>query len=299
MPIPDTESECAMPIRSLSSAVKLGTALRYLIDAKAGEPICERGENGHILQNIEKVIELITLYDLKTVVEVKGYEKLVKFLGTLDRNNKEAVLSAEQATSLEAWCREIRRTLFAEAKKRSIYDPGNRPVPDEKHVADKFGAETIARIGTKIAQELLRAETCLFFGVPTAAAFHVLRALEMTLQDFYSVIAPLALAKSNAAKNPGPLTPPKYDSWGKILYFFQHGPNPNRINNFLRFTGIDRTLIDEWDFLVKNYRNPSMHTDQVYLQNEAEDLAARLRISLNLMLKHSDYSAARPLPPTT
>lgn len=94
--------------------VKLGTSIRYLIDAKEGEQL----SGGRVLDNIRSVLELID--ELKfSSVQVKRLEGLQGEFNAAASG--QTSITTEQADKLEAVCRKVRSGILAEASSKQVY----------------------------------------------------------------------------------------------------------------------------------------------------------------------------------
>jgi len=89
---------------------------------------------------------------------------------------------------------------------------------------------------------------CLLFGESTAAAFHILRATEGTLKNYY-----FHHKKQNRLKKP---------MWGSILIELQKKTRNKP----------PQTLLNSLDLIRDSYRNPTQHPDATYDIDGAQDL---------------------------
>ena len=102
----------------LKAFIKLGTALRYLIDASEGQPLGGK----HILSNIETVLALIPALEFTATVDAPGYQHLETLLAALkERSTRETSLRAVDARKLEQACRKIRESLITEGGAKVAY----------------------------------------------------------------------------------------------------------------------------------------------------------------------------------
>ena len=126
--------------------VKLGTSLRYLIDAR-GYPTDSEGNeidseecplsveecnifNGnwnklsgrHVIDNIRVVLELIPSLEFAGTEDSGPYRSLSSLHEDLKAASETRIeLKAEEAKRLEAYCRRLRTSILAEGEKKKIY----------------------------------------------------------------------------------------------------------------------------------------------------------------------------------
>lgn len=101
---------------------------------------------------------------------------------------------------------------------------------------------------------------CIAFGLPTAAAFHLMRGVEGMLREYYC-----AVVKRNRCE---PM------NWGPMIQHLRkrRAPPP-------------ATMLDHLDHLRTNFRNPTQHPDARYDAEEAQDLLAVAVDTLNRLAR--------------
>ena len=110
--------------------VALGANLRYLIDAKKGEPLGGK----HILYNIDIVLELIRSLDFTSTINSAGFRQLKEIKVALNRDAKTLLnLSEEKSSELNRICRKIRESLFTEGDKKFVYYSETGGMPSTDH----------------------------------------------------------------------------------------------------------------------------------------------------------------------
>lgn len=106
--------------------IKLGTAVRYLNDVKykmsdkwtADEPLGD----GHVLDNMKIVLNLVDELQLEGTRESGAYDKLKKFLGELNlEHRKTTTITLEQAERLHELSRILRGSLLCEGNNIITY----------------------------------------------------------------------------------------------------------------------------------------------------------------------------------
>jgi hypothetical protein len=97
--------------------LKLGTSLRYLIDAREGQPLAGK----FILQNLRTVLELVTELGFVGARHSKGFEQLQLLQVELHGVCVEAPkLTEAQAQRLELAARKLREALFTEGDQKEL-----------------------------------------------------------------------------------------------------------------------------------------------------------------------------------
>ena len=107
-----------MPVKA-SAYIKLGTALRYLIDVREGELLGGK----HILANCRAVRQLIDELGFRATQSSEvfsHFEAQYVYLSKIQEDGQVAI-SDEDAGRLERVCRRVRDSLFGEAATVEIY----------------------------------------------------------------------------------------------------------------------------------------------------------------------------------
>ena len=101
--------------------------------------------------------------------------------------------------------------------------------------------------------DLTEATKCIAFERPTAAAFHILRATENVLREFYKTNIRTSRVKDLM--------------WGSMIKDMQEG-HPTKKKNIPNAD----VLLNQLDYIRKQFRNPTQHPDKVYDIEEAQEL---------------------------
>ena len=100
-----------------SCYIKLGTGLRYLIDAREGDPL----DGKHILANLESVLTLIPMLGFESTANSGKFKQLQDLNQELIRaNGVSPSLSAKDRARLEPLCRTIRQSLLTEGDRITL-----------------------------------------------------------------------------------------------------------------------------------------------------------------------------------
>jgi len=120
-------------------------------------------------------------------------------------------------------------------------------------------------------RDIQQAGRCIAFDVPTAAAFHILRAIEAVILEYLKI------------KSVGTVKP-KQRTWAAYL-------------DSLRELGADETIIEEIDQIREKYRNPIMHPEDVVSLDGALALFGKAQFVIYAMIEgcKNPNPAAKPV----
>lgn len=183
---------------------------------RAIDSVLPRDDKGAMLpMKSDQTISYLQAYDLRETVK--------KF---------EAVLSAE----LQAF-----DTYFISQK-------GAYSTPDLIERADVIFPETIRRdIPQQAIIDIREAGRCFAFDAPTAAGFHILRAIEAVMAEYYAIIIGTAI-------------PTRMRNWGIYIKKMQDSGKA------------DPKIIVFLDHIREQYRNPITHPEVILSSDEVEVL---------------------------
>jgi hypothetical protein len=222
----------------LATLVYLGGASRYLFNVRVGFPI--HGKK-HVASNIDSLLRV--LRDLKFNVTLAASKDLEKLREDFEGYPKDAKISPEDWKRLRQIMNYLDHTLRAEATTLDAYVLSEKrfgAVRLVEHPDSLFAPETFGKL-PRIAQiDVREAGKCIGFGLPTAGAFHLLRATEDSLRSYYGTF----VKRGNIQKA----------TWGhlvEILRAKKRNPKPSE------------TLLNHLDHIRKNFRNPTDHPEML------------------------------------
>ena len=244
----------------LATLVYLGGSSRYLFNARVGFTI--HGKN-HIAKNIDSVLRV--LRDLKFKVTLAASKDLQKLREDFNGYPDDARLSREDRSQLHKIMSYLDRTLRAEATTLDAYVLSENRFDALRLVEQPeslFAPETFGKL-PRIAQiDVREAGRCIGFGLPTAGAFHLLRATEDSLRSYYRVF----VKRGNIEKA----------TWGHLVEMLRkkkRKPKPSE------------TLLNHLDHIRKNFRNPTDHPEMIYDMEGVQDLLSLVVDVLNRVTK--------------
>lgn len=254
----------------LARLVNLGSVSRYLFDVKQGWGL--HGDN-LIISNIESLLAM--LEDLNFKVTLAGTKDLLNLKEEFVSTTNQTRLSPSHASRLNKIMDRLRHTLRAEASTLAAYVLSERRFDVEKLVEEPqllLGEGTFERLPWIAQLDLKEAGKCLGFELPTAGAFHLLRATEGTLKSYYRAF----IRRGNIEKA----------TWGDLIA---------RLRKTRKRPGPDEALLNHLDHMRKNFRNPTDHPQMVYDMDGAQDLFSLVADVLNRMAKELPEKESEPI----
>ncbi len=252
--------------RSVEGYIQLGIYVWYLTEAKEGNPIYQGTKsNQGISFYIGEILNGLNRYELIVTANVASPIKSFADQWTKQKNaassNGETLatwedgqkLSDAEAKIISTNGHLIHTVLLNESRTKIAYI-----IAEGKYASTKLlqNVDSLMPSGlfeklTPIGQfDITQAGKALALELPTAAAFHVLRATEEVLRDLYLNKVKL---KKNRIKEPY-LWFAMTDHLGKLSR-----PVPN-------------DLLGALDYIRVNFRNPTNHPDSRFTQDEAESI---------------------------
>ena len=247
-----------MESRSIDHYIVFGTQFRFLADAQEDWRV--HGE-GYVLSNIDAFLRNLDWFSLP-VTQRASYE-LANFADPLRDLAEDAHLSAEDANELRQIMLRLRPTLYAEAAGLVAFAVSDKRYDVRKLMEDvgSLLADGVFQRLPEIAQtDFQEAGMCIAFVRPTAAAFHLLRATEAVLRQYYR-----GMVRQNRIQEPWMWGPMMDDMRGRRI-------------------APDATLAHTLDGLRQHFRNPTQHPEKVYDIDEAQDLFAACLDAVNRMV---------------
>jgi hypothetical protein len=183
----------------------------------------------------------------------------VSYAGLLDLNNamellendtdKSRIVTKNEAKEFYDLMMVVEKMVYAEAGTKQVYVLTENRFNLEALLSkpEKMFHDKAFPILPSIAKlDLNSGFQCLAFDQPTACAFHVLRATEAVLKEYYFL-----KVKRNRLETP---------MWGNML----DGLKLRR--------GHDNKLLERLKYIKDTFRNPTAHPETVYTLTEAQDL---------------------------
>jgi hypothetical protein len=225
--------------RAIQNYFFFGTAVRYLQDARAGSQIADYEIAMNIRSNLQSVIDYMADLHLRVSQQTDAARVLAKMLQEFDEADRDAILSPEQSTKLNDNVRELRQTLEAELRATYAYSLTAKRVDITRLIDEPeslFAPNVYERLPAIAKYDIGEAGRAIAFELPTAAAFHLMRATEAVLRIFYSSV----VRTRRTAR-----------TWGEIVTDIRK----RRIAK--RYVA----LLNHLDHIRQSFRNPTQHPD--------------------------------------
>jgi hypothetical protein len=226
-----------------------GTCLRFLQDAKAGRPIGEPvGAEGWIRFNLNKFFEYLDEFEMH--VTRRAATELRRFRDDIAIRPAEDRLSKEEANELSKLVSDLRKTLEAELQGYNAYIVTPKRLDVHRLLSDVpslFSPGAYSKLNEIAKYDLQEAGKCIAFERPTAAAFHLLRATEAVVRDFYCT-----LVRRNRVRL----------FWGDMVSDLYKRRKAKAHEN----------LLHHLDHIRVQFRNPTQHPEKIYDIQEVQDL---------------------------
>jgi hypothetical protein len=269
-----------------ASYIKIGTGVRFLIDAR--ESWLVYGD-GRILDNAldllraldaaELVVTRRVAAALDTMSEAWERERQMQQKDIAERvarddEDKESpkdiaewesmrLLTPKEAADLAKVATDIRTTLMAEAAGQVAFFTTPKRYDTERllgSVGSLMAPGTFAELPDIARFDFGQAGRCIAFELPTAAAFHLMRGTEDVLRWFYC-----SIVKRDRVD---PLM------WGSMTTHLGRRRKPP-----------PEVLLANLDNLRRSFRNPTQHPEKIYDVEEVQDLLALSMDVVSRMVK--------------
>jgi hypothetical protein len=239
---------------------------------RSGAKVREDADMIHMLTDATHVADWFALNDFcKTYLPSSGAKlaEIKSFLVTRFLKPPEDVAVPESITEFDAnilrdQVHEFETLLDDELKRLPVYvldedKVGNFSIRKLLHgAANGYPKRTRDRLTLESRNEIDEAGKCLVYERSTAAGFHILRSVELTIRQYLLAI-------------PGFVMPPlNRQNWGEYL-------------KLLKDNGATREVTDHLHNIKDNYRNPLMHPEDSMDTDEAISIFAVAQ-SMNEML---------------
>lgn len=226
----------------------LGTSLRFITDVGIG---WNPHAHGGLVENYD-----LLLKDCGTArLVVSRGVVIIALMDVIDRlraSDAGYVTTRADVEAIRTGVEAVRVALMAESASSVIYRTTKRRYDVVRlmgDVGELFGDSTFGSISAIARYDFGEAGRCVAFGLPTAAAFHLLRGTEEVVRMYYI-------------------------SWirrGRMRTMLW-GPMVNALRGVRGRQKPDATVLNHLDNMRVSFRNPTDHPEKVYDIGETEDL---------------------------
>jgi hypothetical protein len=239
-----------MQTKNLECYLRLGALSQYLLHSFVGMPL--NTEHGVVFAIRDY---MAVLYVAELPVSQRAAKRLTLLADKYSQQPVDSKLTAADRDELMAAMHSVRDTVGAELQGVELLatTPKRLDVVKLLHNPEALFAANVFKTLPELTQyDLREAALCIAYDRATAAAFHLLRATENTLREFYCGRVRRHRATSLM--------------WGPILADFPKHPSV-----FNKITDSD-ALFSQLDYIRKQFRNPTQHPEKVYDIEATQDL---------------------------
>ena len=252
---------------------RLATSLRPLVDLEIGTTIDEAYS-----QLYQAEVELNTFL-FNTVIPPdtsyqSGYNLLQVIRSLMEQVGEDKELNAQDVSTIGNGLRLFENIFAAEYARKDTFFVSKKGIYSTTELiesaANMFAPEILIRISDAVA-DIDQAGRCLAFELPTAAGFHIFRAVESVSKQYVTVFRG---------------TPPT-------------GKNEMSLGNhirILRTTDADERVVETLDQIRKLHRNPVMHPEQSLTMSEVQSLLGVASSLIQSMVAGMERKAPTPDP---
>ena len=224
-------------------------------------PLAPEGGGSYVCFNLDMFFQ--NLDEIGLQVTERAAWKLREILTQLQGKDPDATLTDDEAQTLRKAATEVRNTLEAEIYGFEAYVVTPKRL-DVKRLTDDpgslFAPKVFGKLPSLAQYDLSEAAKCIAFERSTAAAFHILRATEDVLRDFYT-----ALARQKRVDR----------MWGPMVSDLKKRPKAKK----------HLVLLAHLDNIRLSFRNPTQHPEATYDIHEVQDLWGLCVDAINRMAK--------------
>jgi hypothetical protein len=240
--------------RPVYDYTQLGGQVTWIQHRGAGALICGEDRVQDELRSLRESLETLGLPVTRRIFTVSWIAAIVRELEAIedDPGGDPATLTEEQARRLDLAMEAVETTLIAEASGVYAYVVTEKRIPTDTlldDIAKLFDSGVYQSLPALAQRDLANAGKAIAFEMPTAAVFHLMRALEAVLQDLYC-----HFIRQNRLKEPR--------MWKNMIDQMR----AKKTNS------PPAPLLDHFDHIRENFRNPTNHPDAEYDMNEAQNL---------------------------
>jgi hypothetical protein len=246
-----------MEARPTDGYIRMGLAVRLLVDAVAGLPVFRIG---FAFDSLDQLLRSLPEYELHVTARIAHPLIRIRDRWNTERSEhhdddawiQARRLSDTEAEELRGTAITIQETILAEARGNVAFITRDKRY-DVGRLLNDVGAlmppGVFENLSAKAQYDFGQAGKCVAYEVPTAAAFHLMRGTEAVLRDFYCTIV--------RRDRVDPLL------WGPMTMHLAKRSKPP-----------PDVLLNNLDNLRRSFRNPTQHPEKIYDIEEVQDLFA-------------------------
>ena len=225
----------------------LGVSLHPLQNVKEGDAMIDTVIQFYIASNaLERLFD--GFYPFKTCAASGNrlYDVLQEVIEKYN-SEKTETLDSSFAFRVTSAFKDFQTILAAEVQMFDTYHASQKALYSTQDLIERAEIVLPESIRAEVPQETIaeiqNAGKCLAFELPTACGFHVVRATEAVIREYYRTVV-------------GTLPKVKSRNWGSYI-------------KFLRLKGADSKIITVLEQMKDTYRNPIVHPEDVLEMEDA------------------------------
>ena len=196
-------------------------------------------------------------------VSSAGLRDLKQFLDELKKEDApDRIITSEELQRMSKIMHIVEKMVFAEAQTKKIYILSESRFSLDSLINkpwQMFAKGAFICLPKIAAYDVSEAFMCIVLSRATATAFHILRATEATLREYYCQVVKRGRVKQTM--------------WGNMVNHLRTRRKP------------DESLLQRLDYIRDTYRNPTSHPEARYTIEEAQDLLGLCIDVINAMSK--------------
>ena len=255
--------------RSIAPEDRLFKATLSFLDARRWlRSFIEEAANTPLPRSRETAQGLLQLLDSID----SGYE----YTGEVERESK-ALLGDDNYYAIRKAYSEFSEAFTHECKEADVFFVSEKRIYKTRSLIENaeksLPEDVLARLDDQTVYDIKQAGRCLAFDIPTAAGFHILKAVESLIREYHLRVT-------------GAHIPKRSRNWGQYIM---------RLNN----AGADRKVTGFLDHIREFYRNPIVHPEVTLTLEEALSLfGAAMSAIVQLDAAIQSLPAVASSPPT-
>lgn len=239
---------------SLIYFIRFGALLQHLLSYKIGSPLF--GEK-MLIAATEEFLTILSKLDL--LVSKTASSKLAHIISDYKTKytNDNNILSANDAADYEQVVLSLRDTIFAEVTNQKVMLTTPKRIDINFLLYDVpklFNPGAYDKLNELCRYDISESAKCIAYEIPTAAAFHILRATENILKTFYKNV----ISKNRVHQL----------MWANMVQDLQI-KIPLKRNCRVKEYNV---LLCNLDYIRVYYRNPTQHPEKIYSLDEVQSL---------------------------
>jgi hypothetical protein len=245
--------------KQIQMLIFIGTSIRYLQDANENSSVRGTPTGWGVVENIKDFLKNLDELGLTVTSRASATRKLTGLVVELEDTKADFKLIVPRIRDA---MNELRPTLEAETRGMIAYILSERRYRIDHLIKNPdrlFASGVYAKLPELSRRDFSEAGKCLAFERPTAAAFHLLRAIEGTLRHYYC----MKVRRKRTTL-----------MWGPMIHSMRSMSK--------RFP---KALLNQLDHIRDSFRNPTAHPEKIFDIDETQDLLAICIDAANRMVQ--------------